>query len=166
MKKSRLWLSLLILSYIQTIFFKSCMSFIASCSSPGMLNLFLKAFKLCPHSLMLTYSGKWCRVSLGLGICWENSPLSSNWLFLFKIFGLTLFELQIRQCFASFLPTSQFSSTFQVSGLFVLLDFFDLFFDLYDIFEFSVIVDFSGYYPSFLFSFFVDLSWDAKTFIS
>jgi hypothetical protein len=78
------------------------------------------------------YSGKWCRVSLG--ICWENSPLSSNWLFLFKIFGLTLFELQIRQCFASFLPTSQFSSTFQVSGLFVLLDFFDLFFDLYDIF--------------------------------
>ena len=142
MKKSRLWLSLLILSYIQTIFFKSCMSFIASCSSPAMLNLFLKAFKLCPHSLMLMYSGKWCRVSLG--ICWENSPLSSNWLFLFKIFGLTLFELQIRQCFASFLPTSQFSSTFQVSGLFVLLDFFDLFFDLYDIFEFSVIVGFSG----------------------
>ena len=140
MKKSRLWLSLLILSYIQTIliFFKSCMSFIASCSSPAMLNLFLQAFKLCPHSLMLMYSGKWCRVSLG--ICWENSPLSSNWLFLFKIFGLTLFELQIRQCFACFLPTSQFSSTFQVSGLFVLLDFFDL----YDIFEFSVIVDFSG----------------------
>ncbi len=42
MKKSRLWLSLLILSYIQTIFFKSCMSFIASCSSPAMLNLFLQ----------------------------------------------------------------------------------------------------------------------------
>jgi hypothetical protein len=111
------------------------------------------------------YSGKWCRVSLG--ICWENSPLSSNWLFLFKIFGLTLFELQIRQCFASFLPTSQFSSTFQVSGLFVLLDFFDLFFrPLWYFWIFGYCRLFGYDYPSFLFSFFVDLSWDAKTFIS
>ena len=48
------------------------------------------------------------------------------WINSFRVTNSTMF--------CQFLPTSQFSSTFQVSGLFVLLDFFDLFFDLYDIF--------------------------------
>ncbi len=93
-------------------------------------------------------------VSGVIGICWENSPLSSNLLFLFKIFGLTLFELQIRQCFASFYRPLNSPRLFKFQD-YLSFRFFRsfLFFRPLGYFWIFGYCRLFGYYPSFLFSF-------------